>query len=66
MRSVNYAERADAAQQEQLDWLSQIAEESRAQTLLMQRIAKHTGLIYGLTIFWMSSLAFYLVVQLAG
>jgi hypothetical protein len=67
---VTYAEQrratANDAQQEQLDWLYQLTEESRAQTAVLQRIAKHTGLIYGLTIAWLVILAIYFVGSIFG
>lgn len=57
---------ADEAQQEQLDWLYQLAEESRAQTAVLLRIAKHTGLIYALSIAWLVILAIYFVGSIFG
>lgn len=44
---MTYAERADEAQQEQLDWLHEIHQEAQKQTALLARIAQHTALLYG-------------------
>jgi hypothetical protein len=47
---VAYIDRAEQAQQEQLDWLHEIHEQSQAQTELLRRIARYMALIYGLAI----------------
>ena len=61
---MNYAERADAAQQEQLDWLSQIAEENKAQTELLRNISRHTAITYVATIIGLVVLGFWLMARL--
>jgi hypothetical protein len=63
MRSVNYADRAQEAQQEQLDWLHQIHEQEIAQTTLLREIAQHTRFIYILAIL---ALVFFGVAVLAS
>jgi prophage tail gpP-like protein len=64
MRTVSYTDRAEEAQQEQLDWLSQIAEESRAQTHLLRTIARHTGLLYWSAIVGLVLVGIWLLAQL--
>ncbi len=43
-------QRLEEWREEQRDWLNQNAEEMGAQTALLQRIARHTGLVYLVTI----------------
>jgi len=64
MRTVSYTDRSEQAQQEQLDWLHQIHEQESAQTAYLARIAKHTGLMYGLAIVWVVLVGIYLLAQL--
>jgi len=39
-------DRAAEAQQEQLDWLHELHEESKRQTALLAQIRQHTALLY--------------------
>ena len=63
---MNYAERADEAQQEQLDWLHQIHEEAQKQTALLARIANHTGLLFGAGLIWIIFVVVGVIAWLAG
>jgi hypothetical protein len=62
-RPVAYADRAEQAQQEQLDWLHQIYEQEVAQTTLLREIAQHTRFIYILAIL---ALVFFGIAVLAS
>lgn len=45
--------RSEALQQEQLDWLHQLHEESRKQTEILADIRRHTTLFYVVLIIWL-------------
>lgn len=47
---MTYAERDEAARQEQLDWLHELHEQAKAQTALLAQIRQHTGLLYGVAL----------------
>lgn len=66
MRTVTFADRAEQAQQEQLDWLHHIHEQSRVQTELLRTIARHTGLLYVLAIFGLVCFGIYVLAVLFG
>jgi hypothetical protein len=60
---VSYTDRSEQAQQEQLDWLHQIHEQEAAQTAHLARIAKHTGLMYVLTVIGLVLIGVWLLAQ---